>query len=146
MFFTGIRVWFMSCPACLCQLVLWFIVKCYAMQTSHKELLSQCCLYVLLLSLIMMEPFLTLFFVFFLSLQLACSGTMPCPSSTSSISCSSRSSRSPRAQRCRVRSASDSHAWLRLPSQHRRAGLLNPNQPFSGGPWHRAGIGTKFSL
>lgn len=45
------------------------------------------------------------FFSLFLSPQLACSGTMPCPSSTSSIYCLSRSSRSPRAQRWRVRSS-----------------------------------------
>lgn len=35
--------------------------------------------------------------------QLACSGTMPSPSSTSSISCSSRCSQSPRAPQCKVR-------------------------------------------
>lgn len=105
--------------------------------------------------------FFFFFFPLFLSLQLACSGTMPCPSSTSSICCSSRSSRSPRARRCRVRpsphqlrtratTASASESWLL--SQHRRAGLVNPNQPFSsqnqrtvawGWNWHKVHFMTK---
>lgn len=89
-------------------------------------------------------------FLFF-PLQLACSGTMPCPSSTSSISCLFHSSRSPQAQQCRVRSTEQLslklHTFDGFGSVHRlnldcfpkvsslncNIVLCNVNQPFSRG-------------